>query len=320
MENSRLLLGRSSPVGAFERPLQALHVADVGSDHLRAQLCQFFCLVGVDVSRKRERAEATRLVPQDGADQAATLREFTESASSPAERARLNYLAWFVEFLTPYSESWVLSSRLHNRLQQALELKKQGKADEARQKVLAEGVPLWLKLAPLVREALLDFQEIVSNRNDIGALASLHNKYERLALFQLRMSMKEFLGELPPETEKLLDEVWRPDPNAAQCVFIPTRPALLRSGERVRVFAVAPGHGKVLRVSLNVRAAGSEKWGQKTMTHVGRRTFAGELANEEPITSLLDYYAEAEFQAGSAKSIVTAPLEAPTRFYTVTLV
>jgi len=251
---------------------------------------------------------------------AANLRQLTAAASSPVERERLNYLARFVEFLTPYSESWVLSSRLHNLLQQALELKKQGKVDEARQKVLAEGVPLWLKLAPLVREALLDFQEIVSNRNDIGALASLHNKYERLALFRLRMSMKEFLGELPPETETLLEEVWRPDPNAAQRVFIPTRPTLLRAGERVRVFAVAPGHGKVLRVSLNVRAAGSEKWGQKTMTHVGRRTFAGELANEEPITSLLDYYAEAEFQAGSAKSIVTAPLEAPTRFYTVTLV
>jgi hypothetical protein len=251
---------------------------------------------------------------------AANLRQLTAAASSPAERERLNYLARFVEFLTPYSKSWVLSSRLHNLLQQALELKKQGKADEARQKVLVEGVPLWLKLAPLVREALLDFQEIVSNRNDIGELASLHNKYERLALFRLRMSMKEFLGELPPETEKLLDEVWQPDPNAAQRVFIPTRPTLLRSGERVRVFAVAPGHGKVLRVSLNVRAAGSEKWNQETMTHVGRRTFAGELANEEPITCLLDYYAKAEFQAGSAKSIVTAPLEAPTRFYTVTLV
>ena len=97
---------------------------------------------------------------------AATLRELTESASSPAERERLNYLARFVEFLVPYSESWMLASRLHQILQQALELRKQGKAEEARQKVMAEGIPLWLKLAPLVREALLDFQEIVSTRND----------------------------------------------------------------------------------------------------------------------------------------------------------
>ena len=112
----------------------------------------------------------------------------------------------------------------------------------------------------------------------IGALASMHNKYERLALFRLRLSMKEFLGELPPETEKLWDEVRRPDPNAAQRVFIPTRPTLLRAGERVRVFAVAPGRGKVSRVSLYFRTSGSEKWNQRSMTLVGRRTFVGELA------------------------------------------
>jgi hypothetical protein len=251
---------------------------------------------------------------------AAHLRQLTAAASSPAERERLNYLARFVEFLTPYSESWVLSSRLHNLLQQALELKKQGKADEARQKVLAEGVPLWLKLAPRVREGLLDFQEIVSNRNDIGALASLHNKFERLALVRLRLSMKEFLGELPPETENLWGEVRKPEANAPPRVFIPTRPTLLRAGERVRVLAVAPGHGEVVRVALKVRAAGAEKWNQIAMTHVGRRTFAGELANVEPPSSLLDYYAEAEFEGGGAKSLATAPLEAPARFYTVTLV
>jgi hypothetical protein len=251
---------------------------------------------------------------------AATLRELTESASSPAERERLNYLARFVEFLVPYSESWVLASRLHPILQQARELRKEGKADEARQKVMGEGIPLWLKLAPLVREALLDFQEIVSTRSDIGALASLHNKYERLALFRLRMSMKEFLGELPPDTERLLEEVRRPDPKAAQRVFIPTRPTLLRAGERVRVFAVAPGRGKVPRVSLYVRMSGSERWNQRPMALVGRRTFVGELPSGESALSLLDYYAEAEFESGAVRSVVTAPLEAPTRFYTATLV
>jgi hypothetical protein len=250
----------------------------------------------------------------------AALRELTESASSPAERERLNYLARFVEFLGPYSESWVLASRLHHTLQQALELRKQGQAEEAHQKIMAEGVPLWLKLAPRVREALLDFQEIVSTRNDIGALASLHNKYERLALFRLRLSMKEFLGELPPETEKLLEEVRRPDPNAAQRVFIPTRPTLLRAGERLRLFAVATGRGKVLRASLRVRADGSAEWNQIPMSLAGRRTFLGELPSGESALFLLDYYAEVEFESGGVRSVVTAPLEAPTRFYTVTLV
>jgi len=259
-------------------------------------------------------------VMKSQAQVAATLRELTASASSPLERERLNYLARFVEFLTPYSESWVQASRLHQLLQQALELRRQGKADEARQKVMAEGIPMWLKLAPLVREALLNFQEIVSNRNDIGALASLHNKYERLALFRLRLSMKEFLGELPPETEKLLDELRQPDPKAVQRVFIPTRPTLLRDGERARVFAVAPGHGKVSRVSLYSRISGSEKWNQSPMTLVGRRTFAGGLSRGESVLSLMDYYAEAEFQSGGVRSVVTSPWEAPARFYTVTLV
>jgi hypothetical protein len=250
---------------------------------------------------------------------AATLRELTEKASSPAERERLNYLARFVEFLVPYSQSWVVASRLQQVIQQASELKKQGKGDEARQKVMAEGIPLWLKLAPLVREALLDFQGIVSTRNDIGALASLHNKYERLALFRMRMSMKEFLGEMPPETEKLLDVVRRPDPNSAQRVFIPTRPTLLRAGDRARVFAVAPGHGEVSRVTLYARTSGSEGWNQHLMKLVGRRSFVGELVSEESTSPLLDYYAEAEFQSAKVRSVATAPLEAPARFYTVTL-
>ena len=61
------------------------------------------------------------------------LRALTDAASSPAEHERLNYLTRFVEFLTPYSESWSLAQHLHLKLQQASELKKQNKAEEARQ-------------------------------------------------------------------------------------------------------------------------------------------------------------------------------------------
>ena len=55
------------------------------------------------------------------------------------------------------------------------------------------------------------------------------------------------------------------------------------------------------------------------MTLAGRRTFVGELTHAESASPLLDYYAEAEFQSGGVSSVATAPLEAPTRFYTVTL-
>jgi hypothetical protein len=204
-------------------------------------------------------------------------------------------------------------------LQQAAELKKQGKPDEARKLVLAEGVLLWLKLAPLVREALLDFQEVVSTRNDLGTLASMHNKYERLALFRLRASMKEFLGDLPPETERLHEEVRRPDSNALLRVFIPTRPTLLRPIDRVRAFAVVPRPKEVARVTLFTRLSGHQEWTPTPMKLVGRNTFVAELAVGDATQPLLDYYVEAELFGSTKKPRITAPLEAPARYYTATV-
>ena len=250
---------------------------------------------------------------------AARLRSLAESAAG-LERERLNYLARHVEFLVPYAESWSLALHLHQILQQAAELKKQGKNQDARQTVAAEGVPLWLKLAPLVREAILDFQEIVSTRNDLGTLASIHNKYERLALFRLRASMKEFLGELPPETETLLEEIRRPDFNAAARVFVPTRPTILGAGERVRILAVAPSGGPVTRATIFSRTAGADIWRAGEMKLVGRRTFEAEIHAAPALSPLLDYYIQAEFASGTTKLLVTSPLGAPSRFYTLTLV
>ena len=110
------------------------------------------------------RPERSRISQKQVAEE---LRALAAPATT-AEGERLNYLTRHIEFLTPYAESWSLAYHLHQVLQQAVELKKAGKAEEAREKVRVEGVPLWLKLAPLVREALLDFQEIVSTRNDLG--------------------------------------------------------------------------------------------------------------------------------------------------------
>lgn len=250
---------------------------------------------------------------------AAALRALTDSAAG-LERERLNYLARHVEFLVPYAESWSLAFRLHQVLQQAAELKKQGSVEGARQKVATEGVPLWVKLAPLVREAILDFQAIVSTRNDLGTLASIHNKYERLALFRLRASMKEFLGELPPETEKLFEAVRRPDANAPSHVFVPTRPTILEAGEQVRIRAVAPGGKTAPHVTLYTRPAGANIWRAGEMKLAGRRTFEGQIDTSSASGSLLDYYVQAGFTSGATKRLVTAPVGAPSRYYTLTLV
>jgi len=262
--------------------------------------------------------EPSEDVKKSQTEVAKQLRALTDSASSPGERERLNYLTRFVEFLTPYSQSWSLAAHLSQKLQKASELKKQNKADEARNLILTEGVPLWLELAPLVRKVILDYQEIVSTRNDLGQLASMHNKYERLALYRLRASMKEFLGDLPHETEQLFAAVRKPDPKAAPRVFVPTRPTVLRRGEQARISAVVAAAGKVARVTLFTRAKDSEQWIPSIISLAGRHTYAGAIEWREA-APLMDYYVHAEIETDGKKQVLTSPLEAPARFYTVTM-
>jgi len=247
------------------------------------------------------------------------LRALTENASSSAERERLDYLARYVEFLVPYSESWILAAGLHKVLQQAQELKQNGKAAEAKQRVLEQGVPLWKSLAPQVREAVLLYQQMVSERNEQGALASVHNKFERLALFRLRLSMKEFLGELPPDVEDLFREVRRRDSAARPHVFIPTRPSALAPGEKVRIFAVAPGGNSAPRIKLFLRRAASKEWQSFSMELAGRRTFVKEIEASEADSPLLEYYVEASFSGPGGRHRLTAPAGGPREAYSVTL-
>ena len=247
------------------------------------------------------------------------LRALTAAAASAEEHDRLNYLTRFVEFLVPYSESWSLAFHLHQKLQKAGELKKQDKAEEARRLIAAEGVPLWLQIAPLVRQVFLEYQEIVSTRNDLGQLASMHNKYERLALDRLRASLKEFLGELPAETERLFAEVREADAKARARAFVPTRPTVLRKGEEARISAVVPGAGKVGEVTLWTRATDSGQWNSSPMALVRRRTYSAAIKWQEG-GPLMDYYVQAEIDLGGARKTVASPPEAPARFYIVTLI
>jgi hypothetical protein len=264
--------------------------------------------------------EPPESVKQSQAEVGRQLRRLADAASSAAERERLDYLAGFVEFVTPYSESWSLAFHLNEKLKAAMALRRQGKSEAARSLVLGEGVPLWLKLAPLVRQVFLQYQGIVSTRNDLGQLASMHNKYERLALYRLRASMKEFLSEPPPEVERLFSQVREPDADSGLRLIVPTRPTVLRSGDRVRVQAVLPGPGEISAVSLLARAPESTEWTRSPMTLVGRRTFLTTLEYRTAAGPLMDYYVEAVAEAGGEKKVLSAPPEAPARFYTVTLV
>jgi hypothetical protein len=104
-------------------------------------------------------------VMESGRQVASTLRTLAGDAGSAAERERLEYLMRHVEFLVPYAEAWIAAHGLHQVLKAAAERKKAGKVSEAADKVRVEGVPLWMRLAPEVRRAVLDFQRIVCTRN-----------------------------------------------------------------------------------------------------------------------------------------------------------
>ena len=255
---------------------------------------------------------------------AEALRALTAPAGT-AEGERLNHITRHIEFLVPYSEAWSAAFALHKVLEKAAALKKDGKTDEARALVLQEGVAIWLKLAPLVRQAFTAVQDLVSTRNDLGTLASMHNKFERLALFRLRASMKEYLGQLPPEVEKLYDEVRQPISSLHPRVFVPTRPTLLHKGEAVRITAVAVGPSiQVDRVRLVTRLAGSSEWISTSMKKLGRRTYQSEIKAPSGGPGFLDYFVEVEARGTGIPPRkdgrgLTAPAEAPRQFYSITL-
>lgn len=247
---------------------------------------------------------------------ASALQGLVSASSSPAERARLEYLSKHVALLVPYADAWVAASRLHQLIQQAVELKRGGKAQEARAKVEAEGIPLWVTVATKVREVILDFQQIVSTRNDLGTLASMHNKLVRLALVRLPASIKEVLGELPETVRQIQAEAAQPDQSGGSRLIVPARPTILFKGESVRLSAVVPGPEPSAGVNLFTRLSGTKNWIRTPMSCAGRQTYAVQLGPFPDVASMADYYVEVDL---SAFKKLTAPFEAPIQTYTLTL-
>ena len=147
---------------------------------------------------------------------------------------------------------------------------------------------MWVKLAPRVREAMLDFQSIVSTRNDLGTLASMHNKFVRLALVRLRLSIQEFLGELPAETETVFANLTKADPAAPARLFLPVRPSILSKGEKVRIMMVATGEAQVSAVLLHTRPFGGGAWKQTPARLMGRRTYQATLGPFDTAAPLVE--------------------------------
>ena len=190
-----------------------------------------------------------------------------------------------------------------------------GKQDEARKQVLDQGVPLWLTIAPLVRQTMVQYQAVITTRNDLGQLASMQNKLVRIALERLRLSIKEFLDELPPEMDNAYAAAISPEGANPPRLFIPTRPSLLKLGESLRLFINCPGQKDVIAVKLLTRRHGTQQWDATEATHAGRNVYSVKLGPFAAGDGAIEYYAAA---SGGSQHLSDPP-QAPLNVYTLNL-
>jgi hypothetical protein len=260
--------------------------------------------------------EPEQPVVQSQKETASALRKIADESTSPIERERTNYLAGFVEFAVAYTDAWITAHRLNGVLEAAAQLKSGSGVAAAKDKVSTDGVPLWLSLAPLVRETMLRYQSIVATRNDQGQLASMHNKFVRLAIDRLSLSLLDYLGSLPPEIQKASNDALQVPAQIKARLFLPTRPGLLVGGERVRVFIVVVGNGPISDVTLHTRIRGAATWNHIPATLVGRQTYEAYVGPFDKRQELASYYASAYIDGKPQ----TAPAGAPDVPHYVTLV
>jgi hypothetical protein len=235
-----------------------------------------------------------------------------ESASA-TEKERIGYFSGFVNLSVSYCDALNLAHKLGEVLANAVKLRTAGKEDDARNLVLHDGVPLWLAMAPLVRQTMLAFENIISTRNDQGQLASMQNKFVRISLERLRLSIKEFLGDLPPEMTQAYDAATSAKAALATRIFIPTRPSILPAGESARIFIVVPTEEFITDVHLHFRCDGIGDWVRKFAPRVGRHVYEAQLGPFEPGTSTVEYVASAAI-AEQAEAL-SAPLDEPQHAY-----
>ena len=242
-------------------------------------------------------------------------RQLASRGASPLERERIGYFSGFVGLMVPYCDAYETAHQLDAVLKHAVELRLAGKEDEARSQVLERGVPLWLAIAPLVRQTMLEFQAILATRNDLGQLVSMQNKFVRIALERLRLSLKEFLRELPPEMDHAYAAAISPEGANPPRLFLPTRPSLLAPGESLRIFINVSGKPGDENVKLFTRRQDTETWNSSDAAHAGRNVYTAQLGPFAAEDSAIDYYASVP---GKSQTYCDPP-QAPINFYTVNI-
>lgn len=245
-------------------------------------------------------------------------RQLASRATSALERDRLGYFAGFVAFMVPYCDAYETAHKLDAVLKRAVDLRAAGKPDAARAEVMQRGVPLWLALAPMVRNAMIEYQAVIATRNDLGQLASMQNKFVRIALERLRLSIKEFVNELPAEMDQAYAAAVSPEAANSPRVFVPTRPSLLKAGESVRIFIIAPGivaaglEG-IAEVNLLTRRQNTQGWRTHPAVHAGRSVHTAQLGPFQKDDDAIEYYAT----AANSSQLFCDPPQAPLNVYTL---
>lgn len=245
---------------------------------------------------KYQENEPDPVVMATQARTAARFAALARQAGSALERERLGYLSGFVNFMVPYCEAYRQAHALDAVLAKATSQRKAGDADAARALVLREGVPLWTGLLPNVRSAILAFQSVVATRNDLGQLSSMQNKLVRIAVERLRLSLEEFVGDLPDGAQEAYRAALAPD-TAMPRLFLPTRPTILRPGEPLRLYIVAPGLPEDAMIALRSRPMQGGGWSTVAAVHEGRSVFSVSLEAPAGIDAMT-YRVEARGSGG----------------------
>ena len=249
----------------------------------------------------------------------AQLGRMLDEATSPEEREGLGYLYGQVGFLDPYAHAWLAGAKLQHLIREQHKQRQNGAGEAAEATIREQGVPLWLEVLKYTRQAMLAFQHTVATRNDLGMLASLHNKFVRIAVMRLRASLEEFLEELPPEAELAAAEAVAPDDELSGRVIVPTRPTRLSPGESIQISAIAPGSHEIRSITINWRYLETQSWHSRPMQIVGRRTYTADLEMPADADPGIEYYVEATFADGLQPLVVTAPVSGSRQGYLITI-
>jgi hypothetical protein len=242
--------------------------------------------------------------------------QLVSSATSPPESDRIGYFAGFVGFMVPYCDAYEKAHQINAVLKDAVELRNKGNEESARAVVTQRAVPLWLAMAPLVRNAMIEYQGVIATRNDLGQLASMQNKFVRISLERLRLSIKEFVNELPPEMDQAYAAAVAPEAANPSRIFIPTRPSLITPGECSRIFIIVPGQKEVTQVNLHTRRQATHEWRTSAATHAGRSVYVARIGPFQPEDGAIEYFATAAINA----ELLCYPPQAPRNVCTLNII